>query len=117
VTTEEGRLAEFCQTLPQMRRAAMQQGWLGRLEQAMAAIRSDPTTADAELGELWRFLGLETYGRGADVEFGRSGQRPTPPPDGNYTCPHRVCMRYEFRVPGEPIGVCALFGESLVWQR
>ncbi|MEU6248376.1 hypothetical protein [Glycomyces sp. NPDC047010] len=117
MTTEESRLAEFCRTLPQIRAAATQQGWLGRLEQTVTAIGTDAATAPAELAELWRFLGLETHGRGPDVEFGRSGQMPTPPPGGRYVCPHRVCTRYESRVPGEPIGACDLFGESLAWQR
>ena len=119
-TEDEGascRLAEFCISLPQMQTAAAREGWLARLAETVGALQADPGAGDGKLIVLRRLLGIGGSARGADVEIGRSGHAPTPPPGGAYTCPRQLCIRWESRAPGEPVSACNLFGESLVWHR
>lgn len=112
------RVAEFCSALPQLRTMAVRQGWSGRLRGVVATLRADPADAIGALDTLWSFLELDaSVGRGVDLDIGRIGVIPTPPPDGAYVCPREVCVRLYRRAPAEPVPACEVFGVSMVWQR
>jgi hypothetical protein len=111
------RIAEFCAALPQLRTAAAQQGWAEQLHGTVEAVQADPAGAPQALSQLWRFLGLDVAGRGADIDAGLTGHAPTPPPGGAYACPRQACARLHPRAPGEPTPACEVFRVSMVWQR
>lgn len=110
--TDRRLVAEFCDGLAELIAAASELGIAPQLQAARLALAS-PSLAPADVIRQFQVaIGLGEATRGVTIQ----GQDPTPPPAGDYVCPHGVCDRQQAREPGGPVPSCRIYGRPMRYQ-
>jgi len=104
-------VAELCENLHDLRRAARQHGQSAALEAIVIAAR-DGDDVEPALREVLRQLGLPGTGT-RDVSTALPGLGTGRPLGDVYGCPADRCPRAWVRAPGTAIPVCALYERPL----
>ena len=110
---ERRALAEFCESLPELRRQASGEGWQDELDEKCSQLRAADRPATEIIKALLGMLGLAAVARGSGGLVSLLGARKAPPPAGAYRCPRDRCSRTREREPSGPISRCSLFSEPL----
>ena len=118
-------LKRLCENLSRWRRDAARRGGQDEQRSLLDALRrlDDPAAPDPAREEIagllehfWRSRGLTDDARSPLPETRLPGQRPAPPPEGEYRCPLELCGRHQRRMPGGLVPMCDVFRKPLEFE-
>jgi hypothetical protein len=98
-------VGQFCGSLADLINAAEELEIVPALEATRIALASGPAAPADVVRQFQLAVGLAEKTRGVTIP----GQDPTPPPAGDYGCPHGICNRRAEREPGGAVPLCQVY--------